>query len=185
MPLLIIIAIVVLLGLWVAGIYNRLVKLRNNRENAFADIDVQLKQRHDLIPQLVSTVKGYAAHEKETLDRVVSARNSAVNATSIDDKIAAENALTSALSGLRVTLEAYPDLKANQNFLQLQEEISDVENKIAAARRYFNSATRELNNAVETFPSNIFAGMFGFGKEMMFDLADQRPDMEKAPEIKF
>lgn len=185
MPLLIIIAIVVLLGLWVAGIYNRLVKLRNNRENAFADIDVQLKQRHDLIPQLVSTVKGYAAHEKETLDRVVSARNSAVNATSIDDKIAAENALTSALSGLRVTLEAYPDLKANQNFLQLQEEISDVENKIAAARRYFNSATRELNNAVETFPSNIFAGMFGFGKEMMFDLADRRPDMEKAPEIKF
>lgn len=185
MPLLIIIAIVVVLGLWVAGIYNRLVKLRNNRENAFADIDVQLKQRHDLIPQLVSTVKGYAAHEKETLDRVISARNSAVNATSINDKIAAENALTSALSGLRVTLEAYPDLKANQNFLQLQEEISDVENKLAAARRYFNSATRELNNAVETFPSNIFAGMFGFGKEMMFDLGDQRPATDKAPEIKF
>ena len=185
MPLLIIIAIVVVLGLWVAGIYNRLVKLRNNRENAFADIDVQLKQRHDLIPQLVSTVKGYAAHEKETLDRVISARNNAVNATSINDKIAAENALTSALSGLRVTLEAYPDLKANQNFLQLQEEISDIENKLAAARRYFNSATRELNNAVETFPSNIFAGMFGFGKEMMFDLGDQRPAIDKAPEIKF
>lgn len=109
MPLLIIIAIVVVLGLWVAGIYNRLVKLRNNRENAFADIDVQLKQRHDLIPQLVSTVKGYAAHEKETLDRVVAARNNAASATSINDKIAAENALTSALSGLRVTLEAYPD----------------------------------------------------------------------------
>lgn len=185
MPLLIIIVIVVVLGLWVAGIYNRLVKLRNNRENAFADIDVQLKQRHDLIPQLVSTVKGYAAHEKETLDRVVAARNNAVSATSINDKIAAENALTSALSGLRVTLEAYPDLKANQNFMQLQEEISDVENKIAAARRYFNSATRELNNAVETFPSNIFAGMFGFGKEMMFDLGDQRAALDKAPEIKF
>lgn len=185
MPLLIIIAIVVVLGLWVAGIYNRLVKLRNNRENAFADIDVQLKQRHDLIPQLVSTVKGYAAHEKETLDRVVAARNNAASATSINDKIAAENALTSALSGLRVTLEAYPDLKANQNFMQLQEEISDVENKIAAARRYFNSATRELNNAVETFPSNIFAGMFGFGKEMMFDLGDQRVALDKAPEIKF
>ncbi len=185
MPLLIIIAIVVLLGLWVAGIYNRLVKLRNNRENAFADIDVQLKQRHDLIPQLVSTVKGYAAHEKETLDRVVSARNNAMNATTIDDKISAENALTSALAGLRVTLEAYPDLKANQNFMQLQEEISDVENKLAAARRYFNSATRELNNAVETFPSNLFAGMFGFRREMMFDLGESRPDMDKAPEIKF
>ena len=185
MPLLIIIAIVVVLGLWVAGIYNRLVKLRNSRENAFADIDVQLKQRHDLIPQLVSTVKVYAAHEKETLDRVVAARNNAASATSINDKIAAENALTSALSGLRVTLEAYPDLKANQNFMQLQEEISDVENKIAAARRYFNSATRELNNAVETFPSNIFAGMFGFGKEMMFDPGDQRAALDKAPEIKF
>ena len=161
MTILIIIAVVVVLGLWVASIYNRLVKLRNNRENAFADIDVQLKQRHDLIPQLVATVKGYAAHEKETLDRVIAARNGAVNASSINDKIAAENVLTSALAGLRVTLEAYPDLKANQNFNHLQEEISDVENKLAAVRRYFNSATKELNNAVETFPSNIFAGKIG------------------------
>lgn len=185
MTALIIIVVVALLGLWVAAIYNRLVKLRNNRENAFADIDVQLKQRHDLIPQLVSTVKGYAAHEKETLDRVIAARNGAVNASGIDDKIAAENALTSALAGLRVTLEAYPELKANQNFLQLQEEISDVENKLSAVRRYFNSATKELNNAVETFPSNIFAGMFGFRKEIMFDLGEQRPAMEQAPEIKF
>lgn len=185
MTILIIIAVVVVLGLWVASIYNRLVKLRNNRENAFADIDVQLKQRHDLIPQLVATVKGYAAHEKETLDRVISARNGAVNAKTINDKIAAENVLTSALAGLRVTLEAYPDLKANQNFKHLQEEISDVENKLAAVRRYFNSATRELNNAVETFPSNIFAGMFGFKKEMMFDLGEQRSTLEQAPEIKF
>ena len=185
MTILIIIAVVVVLGLWVASIYNRLVKLRNNRENAFADIDVQLKQRHDLIPQLVATVKGYAAHEKETLDRVIAARNGAVNASSINDKIAAENVLTSALAGLRVTLEAYPDLKANQNFNHLQEEISDVENKLAAVRRYFNSATKELNNAVETFPSNIFAGMFGFKKEMMFDLGEQRSILEQAPEIKF
>ncbi|MDY3068412.1 MAG: LemA family protein [Parabacteroides sp.] len=185
MTILIIIAVVVVLGLWVASIYNRLVKLRNNRENAFADIDVQLKQRHDLIPQLVATVKGYAAHEKETLDRVIAARNGAVNASSINDKIAAENVLTSALAGLRVTLEAYPDLKANQNFNHLQEEISDVENKLAAVRRYFNSATKELNNAVETFPSNIFAGMFGFKKEMMFDLGEQRSTLEQAPEIKF
>ena len=166
--------------------YNSLVKLRNNRENAFADIDVQLKQRHDLIPQLVESVKGYAAHEKETLDRVIQARNGAVNAQGIDNKIAAENSLTSALAGMRITLEAYPDLKANQNFLQLQEEISDVENKLASVRRFFNSATKELNNAVETFPSNIIAGMFGFKKEIFFDLGtEQRATLEKAPEIKF
>lgn len=165
--------------------YNTLVKLRNNRENAFADIDVQLKQRHDLIPQLVETVKGYATHEKETLERVINARNGALGAKTIDEKIVAENALTSALSGLKITLEAYPDLKANQNFLQLQEEISDIENKLSAVRRYFNSATREYNNAVETFPSNIVAGMFGFHKEMMFDLGEQRATLEEAPKIKF
>ena len=179
------IGVIVLLVIWAVTLYNRLVKLRNNRENAFADIDVQLKQRHDLIPQLVATVKGYATHEKETLERVMAARNGAMNAGSINDKIVAENALSSALAGLRMTLEAYPDLKANQNFMQLQEEISDVENKLAAVRRYFNSATRELNNAVETFPSNIFAGMFGFRKEMMFDLGEQRQTMDKAPEINF
>jgi LemA protein len=165
--------------------YNRLIRLRNNRENAFADIDVQLKQRHDLIPQLVATVKGYAAHEKETLDRVVSARSGAMNAKTIDEKIVAENALTSALAGMRITLEAYPDLKANQNFLQLQDEISDVENKLSAVRRFFNSATKELNNAVQVFPSNIIAGMFGFKKEMMFDLGTERATLEKAPEISF
>ena len=183
--LLICLGVILLLGIWVMTLYNRLVKLRNNRENAFADIDVQLKQRHDLIPQLVTVVKGYATHEKDTLDRVVAARNGAINARTINDKIVAENALSSALAGLRVTLEAYPDLKANQNFLQLQEEISDVENKLAAVRRYFNSATKEFNNAVETFPSNIFAGMFGFKKEMMFDLGGQRQIMDKAPEINF
>ena len=185
MTTLIVIAVVVVLGLWVASIYNRLVKLRNNRENAFADIDVQLKQRHDLIPQLVSTVKGYAAHEKETLDRVISARNGAISAQTIDDKIKAENALSSALAGLKVTVEAYPDLKANQNFMQLQEEIADLENKLASVRRYFNSATRELNNAVETFPSNLVAGIFGFKKEIMFDLGEQRATLEEAPKISF
>lgn len=179
------VGVIVLIGFWVVTLYNRLVKLKNNRENAFADIDVQLKQRHDLIPQLVVVVKGYAAHEKETLDRVIAARNGAVRANTINDKIVAENALTSALAGLRITLEAYPDLKANQNFLHLQEEISDVENKLAAVRRYFNSATKELNNAVETFPSNLFAGKFGFKKEMMFDLGEQRQELSNAPEIKF
>ena len=138
--------VIAILAIWAVTIYNRLVKLRNNRENAFADIDVQLKQRHDLVPQLVATVKGYAAHEQETLEKVIAARNGAVNASTINDKIVAENALSSALSGLRVTLEAYPDLKANENFMHLQEEISDVENKLAAVRRYFNSATKELGN---------------------------------------
>ena len=144
MTILIIVGIIVLLGIIFASMYNSLVKLRNNRENAFAD-----------------TVKGYAAHEKETLDRVIQARNGAVSARTIDEKIAAENQLSSALSGLKFTLEAYPDLKANQNFLQLQEEIADVENKLAAVHRYFNSATKEYNNAVQTFPSNIIAGMTG------------------------
>ncbi len=185
MTLLIVLGTIVLLVLILAGMYNRLVKLRNHRENAFADIDVQLKQRHDLIPQLVESVKGYAKHERETLDSVIAARNTAVNARSIDDKIVAENKLTSALNGLNVTLEAYPDLKANQNFLQLQGEIADVENKLAAVRRFFNSATRELNNAVQTFPSNLIAGMFGFKKEMMFDLGDNRAALEEAPKISF
>ena len=173
MTILIIVGIIVLLGIFFASMYNSLVKLRNNRENAFADIDVQLKQRHDLIPQLVDTVKGQA-------------RNGAVGAKTIDDKIAAENQLSSALAGLKITLEAYPDLKANQNFLQLQEEIADVENKLAAVRRYFNSATKEYNNAVQTFPSNIVAGMTGFQREIMFDLGkNERANLDQAPKISF
>ena len=182
----IILVVVVLLVLWVISIYNNLVKLRNNRENAFANIDVQLKQRHDLIPQLVATVKGYATHEKELLTRVTEARSAAMSASTINDKIKAENVLSGALSGLRVSLEAYPDLKANQNFLQLQNEIADIENKLAASRRFFNSTTRELNNAVQTFPSNLFAGMFGFQREPMFEIPQSdRAAFDKAPEIKF
>ena len=185
MTAIIVIVVVVILAAWLVSMYNSLVKIRNNRENAFADIDVQLKQRHDLVPQLVETVKGYAAHEKDTLERVINARNGAIGAKTIDEKIVAENALSSALSGLKITLEAYPDLKANQNFLQLQEEIADLENKLSSVRRYFNSATKEYNNAVETFPSNILAGMFGFRKEVMFDLGEQRAALEEAPKIKF
>ena len=182
----IILVVVVLLVIWGVSIYNNLVKLRNNRENAFANIDVQLKQRHDLVPQLVATVKGYAGHEKEVFMRVTEARSAAMSASSIDDKISAENALTSALSGLKVSLEAYPELKANQNFLQLQNELSDIENKLAAVRRFFNSTTRELNNAVQTFPSNLFAGMFGFKNEAMFEIpTEQRTEFDKAPEVKF
>lgn len=186
MVLIICVVVLVIIAAWLISMYNSLVKLRNNRENAFADIDVQLKQRHDLIPQLVETVKGYATHEKETLERVINARNGAMGAKTIDEKITAENTLSSALAGLKITFEAYPDLKANQNFLQLQEEISDLENKLSSVRRYFNSATKEFNNAVQTFPSNLIAGMFGFRKEMMFDLGEQqRANLEEAPQIKF
>lgn len=186
MTIIIILVVIALLVIWAISIYNNLVKMRNNRENAFANIDVQLKQRYDLIPQLVATVKGYAEHEKEVFTRVTEARSAAINATSIDDKIKADNLLTNALQGLKVSLEAYPELKANQNFLQLQNEIADIENKLSAVRRYFNTATRELNNAVQTFPGNILAGMFGFHKETMYEIAqDERPAMEKAPEIKF
>ena len=186
MTWIIVLVVVVLIVLWLVGMYNNLVRLRNNRENAFANIDVQLKQRYDLVPQLVATVKGYAAHEQQTLQRLTEARTAAMGATTINDKIAADNALTSALVGLKVQVEAYPELKANQNFMQLQTEIADIENKLAAVRRFFNSATRELNNAVQTFPSNIFASMFGFHREPMFEVPQaDRATLDKAPEIKF
>ena len=182
----VILVIVLLLVIWAVSIYNNLVKLRNNRENAFANIDVQLKQRYDLIPQLVSTVKGYATHEREVLERVTAARSAAMGATTVNEKVQADNMMTSALAGLKVSLEAYPELKANQNFMQLQSEIADIENKLAAVRRFFNSATRELNNAMETFPGNIFAKMFGFSRQPMFEVPQEnRAAMEKAPEIKF
>ena len=182
----IMVAVVALVVIWLVSIYNNLVKLRNNRENAFANIDVQLKQRHDLVPQLVATVNGYATHERELLESVTRARTQAMQAVTINDKIQAENLLSQALSGLKVAVEAYPDLKANQNFLNLQQEVSDLENKLAATRRFFNSATRELNNAVQTFPSVLVAGMFGFRREPMFEVpAADRATYEKAPEIKF
>lgn len=182
----ILIGVIVLLAFWVIGIYNNLVTLRNNRESAFANIDVQLKQRHDLIPQLVATVKGYAQHELGTLDKVTAARTAAMSATNINDKIAAENELTHAMLNLRAVAEAYPDLKANQNFLQLQGEISDIENKLAAVRRYFNSATKELNSGIQHFPAVLFAGMFGFHTEPLFDVGEaERQNLDKAPEIKF
>ncbi len=177
--------IVLALVIWIVSMYNGLVKLRNNRENAFANIDVQLKLRFDLVPQIVAAVKGYATHEKETLDKVTAARSAAMNANSVDEKIAADKALTGALSGLKVSLEAYPELKANQNFLQLQNELSDIENKLSAARRFFNSSTKELNNACEVFPSNIIAGMFGFRRAPMYEATESRESLNKAPEVKF
>ncbi len=178
-----IVAVIVIVA--VASMYNGLVKLRNNRENAFANIDVQLKQRYDLVPQLVNTIKGYATHEKETLEKVTAARAAAMNATTVDEKVAADKALSGALAGLRVSLEAYPELKANENFLQLQNELADIENKLSAARRFFNSATREFNNACEVFPSNIIAGMFGFKRAPMYEATESRDALNKAPEVKF
>jgi LemA protein len=178
-------AVIVIAVLMVVSLYNRLVKLRNNREQAFADVDVQLKQRHDLIPQLVDSVKGYMGHERGVLTDITEARTNAMKATTINDKIEAENKLTTALEGLKVSVEAYPDLKASQNFLDLQNEISDVENKIAAARRFFNSATKELNVATELFPSNLIATLFNFKREPMFELGAQRAEAEQPPKIQF
>lgn len=186
MAILIVIGIILVIVIWVISIYNSLVRLRNRRQNAFADIDVQLRQRHDLVPQLVDTVKGYATHERELLMRVTEARTAAMAAGNIDDKIKAEQQLSNALQGLRVQVEAYPDLKANQNFLQLQEELSDIENKLAAVRRFFNGATTEYNNAVESFPGTLIAKSFGFHREIFFDLGtDTRKQMEEAPKIQF
>lgn len=183
--LLIILGIIVLLVLMAISLYNRLVRLRNNREQAFSDVDVQLKQRHDMIPQLVDAVKGYMLHERGVLTEITEARGNAMKATTINDKIAAENRLSTALDGLKVAVEAYPDLKASQNFLDLQNEIADIENKIAAARRFFNSATKELNVATELFPSNIIATLFNFKREPLFELGDQRAAVEEPPKIQF
>lgn len=184
--LLIGIIIIAVLVIWVVAIYNGLVRLKNNRENAFADIDVQLKQRHDLIPQLVSAVKGYMEHEKEVLTSITRARQKAVAASSINDKIEAEAELSAAMRNFNIQVEAYPDLKASANFMHLQTEISDVENKLASVRRYFNSATKELNTSIQKFPNVVFAGMFGFTTQPMFDLGtEQRAELDKAPDISF
>lgn len=186
MGIFIVLGIIAVLAIWLVAIYNGLVSYRNNRENAFADIDVQLKQRHDLIPQLLGAVKGYMEHERGTLEAVTNARQKAISATGINEKIAAEQELGTALKGLSIQVEAYPDLKASQNFIQLQNEISDIENKLAAVRRYFNAATKELNIAVQKFPNNIFASIFGFKTEPMFDLGVAgREQMDVAPEVKF
>lgn len=181
----IIIGAVAILALMLVSIYNRLVGLRNRRENAFADIDVQLKQRHDLIPQLLGAVKGYMKHEEGVLTKITEARSRAMSAGNLDSRIAAETELGTALQGLRIQVEAYPDLKANQNFMHLQAEISDIENKLAASRRFFNSATREYNTSLQSFPANTVAGMFGFHQARMFDVGPDRDNLEKAPEIKF
>ncbi len=186
MPMIIFLVVVAVSVFWLIGIYNNMVRLRNRRENAFADIDVQLKQRHNLVPQLVESVKGYATHERELLMKITEARSAAMQASNINEKIAAEQSLSSALQGLKIAVENYPDLKANQNFLQLQEELSDIENKLAAARRFFNTATTEYNNSVEIFPANLIAASFGFARAAFFDLGtENRQNLDEPPTIKF
>jgi len=181
----VVIGIAVVLVLGAIMIYNGLVAMRQRVNQAFADIDVQLKQRHDLIPNLVETVKGYASHERGTLEEVVKARNVAMAAQGPAQQAAAENMLSGALRQLFALSEAYPDLKANQNFQQLQAELSDIENKLAAARRFFNNAVQEYNTGIEQFPAALLAGPLGFQKREFFDVAEARPQLEQAPSVKF
>ena len=184
----IIIGVIVLLVLWIIMIYNGLVAMRQRVNQAFSDIDVQIKQRHDLVPNLVETVKGYASHERGTLEAVVQARNAAITAQAggVAAQAAAENALTGALRQLFALSEAYPDLKANQNFQQLQSELSDIENKIAAARRFFNNAVQEYNTGIQQFPAVLLAGPLGFAQKEFFDVGvEQRRVIEQPPQVKF
>jgi LemA protein len=181
----VIIGIIVLLVLWIIMIYNGLVAMRQRVSQAFADIDVQLKQRHDLIPNLVETVKGYAAHERGTLEEVVKLRNVAMAAQGPAQQAAAENMLTGALRQMFALAESYPDLKANQNFQQLQRELSDIENKLAAARRFFNNAVQEYNTGIQQFPAALFAAALGFSPKEFFDVGEARPQLEQAPQVKF
>jgi LemA protein len=181
----IVIGVIVVLVLWIIMIYNSLVAMRQRVNQSFADVDVQLKQRHDLIPNLVETVKGYASHERGTLEAVIKARQTAIAAPGIEQKVAAENMLSGALRQLFALSEAYPDLKANQNFQQLQSELSDIENKLAAARRFFNNAVQEYNTGIQQFPAVILAGALGFSQKEFFDLGGDRAVVEKAPQVKF
>ncbi len=181
----VILVIVVVVAVLFVGTYNRLVGLRQRANQAFADIDVQLQQRHDLIPNLVETVKGYATHESSTLEAVTQARAAATTATSVEGKVQAENVLTGALRQMFAVAESYPDLKANANFLKLQDELADVENKLSAARRFFNSAVAEFNAAIQQFPAVLVAGAAGFKEREFFDVGADRANVAAAPQVKF
>jgi LemA protein len=181
----IVLAVIVVLVIWAISIYNGLIGMRQRVNQAYADVDVQLRQRHDLVPNLVETVKGYAAHERGTLDEVVKARSAAMTAQGTAQQAAAENMLTGALRQLFALSEAYPDLKANANFQQLQAQLSDLENKIAAARRFFNNSVQEYNTGIQRFPAALFASAFGFSPKTFFDLGDERAAVGEAPAVKF
>ncbi len=175
--------IVIILILWFVGMYNGLVRERNEVKNSWAQIDVQLKRRHDLIPNLVETVKGYAAHEKNTLDSVVQARTRAVSAQGVGERAKAEGELGGALGRLMLVVEQYPDLKANQNFLALQEELTSTENKIGFARQYYNDSVMKYNTRIQSVPTNIVAGMFNFQQKEFFEL--EEPAERAVPQVKF
>ena len=181
----ILIGIVAVVGLWLVWAYNRFVTLTNRTEEAWSDIDVQLKRRYDLIPNLVNTVKGYAAHEAGTLQKVTDARVKAMGAQTVGEHAQAENMLTGALKSLFAVSENYPDLKANTNFLEPPREPSDTENKVQAARRFYNSVVQELKNALEQFPTNIVGNMFGFKTREFFQLAEDEQAARKPVEVKF
>ncbi|HVN74957.1 MAG TPA: LemA family protein [Thermoanaerobaculaceae bacterium] len=181
---LVFLALVVIVVFWVMGMYNGLVGSRNEVKNSWSQIEVQLKRRHDLIPNLVETVKGYMGHERGTLEAVTKARQQAVEVTGgVEDRAKVENALSQTLRSLFAVAEAYPDLKANQNFLALQEELTSTENKIGFARQYYNDAVLRLNNKIQMFPSSIIAGMFNFQQEKFFEV--EAPEDRQVPQVKF
>jgi len=182
----IVLGVIAAIAIWLIAAYNGLVSLRQRTNQAFADIDVQLKQRHDLIPNLVETVKGYGSHERETLEAVINARNAAMNAHGPAQQGAAEGMLGAALGRLIALGEAYPDLKANTNFQQLQDQLADVENKLAAARRFFNNAVSEFNASIQAFPAVLFARQMGFSEREFFDVGeDARKQLDAPPQVKF
>ena len=184
--LLILIGLVVVVGLALIAIYNGLVNKRQRCNQAFADVDVQLKQRRDLVPNLVEAVRGYVGHERETLEKVIEARNTAQRAGTVEEKAQAEGLLGGAIRGLLALAEAYPDLKASQNFDTLKKELSRIEDKLAAARRFYNSAVADFNTAVQQVPANLFAKGWGFTERTFFDLGEEtRAELEIAPEVKF
>lgn len=186
MPILyIVLAVITLVAIWLVWAYNRFVSLTNRSEEAWSDIDVQLKRRYDLIPNLVETVKGYVKHEAGTLEKVTEARTKAMGAQTVAEHAAAENQLAGALKSLFAVSEAYPDLKANANFVELQRELSDTENKIQAARRFYNSVVQELQNAIEMFPTNIIGSTFGFKTREFFQLGENEQAAKEPVKVSF
>jgi LemA protein len=179
MVLLVMLGVVAILVVWAIAIYNGLIRLKNRVDEAWSDIDVQLKRRYDLIPNLVSTVKGYASHEKEVFEKVTEARTKAMGAQSAVDKAQAENMLSQTLKSLFAVAEAYPDLKANQNFLELQRELADTEDKIQASRRFYNGNVRDFNTKIQVFPNNVFAGMLGFSAREFFEATEGEKEAVK------
>ncbi len=181
--LIIVIVVIVILAFWIIGMYNGLVRLRNQVKNAWAQIDVQLKRRHDLIPNLMETVKGYMKHERETLENITKARSQAMGANTVGEKAKAEAELSGAMSKFFLVVENYPDLKANQNFLALQEELTSTENKISFSRQNYNDQVLGYNNKIQMFPSNIIAGMFNFKEQEFFEIKDKA--QREVPKVSF